>query len=76
MTPKIVRFLSNDRLETPFLVVDLEKVAANYNALRAAMSGHLPQSEFTSERMYQVMELCVSCKACKAEWHRLELKGC
>ena len=37
------------------------------NALRAAMSGHLPKSEFTSERMYQVMELCVSCKACKAE---------
>ncbi len=37
------------------------------NALRAAMSGHLPPSEFTSKRMYQVMELCVSCKACKAE---------
>ncbi len=37
------------------------------NALRAAMSGHLPKSEFTSERMYQVMALCVSCKACKAE---------
>ena len=37
MTPKIVRFLANDRLETPFLVVDLEKVAANYGSLRAAM---------------------------------------
>ncbi|WP_420629258.1 FAD-binding and (Fe-S)-binding domain-containing protein [Candidatus Leptofilum sp.] len=37
------------------------------NALRAAMSGELPGSEFTSERMYEVMELCVSCKACKAE---------
>ncbi len=37
------------------------------NALRAAMSGHLPKSEFTSARMYQVMELCISCKACKAE---------
>jgi Fe-S oxidoreductase len=37
------------------------------NALRAAMSGQLPKSEFTSERMYQVMALCVSCKACKAE---------
>lgn len=37
------------------------------NALRAAMSGTLPPAEFTSERMYQVMELCVSCKACKAE---------
>ena len=37
------------------------------NALRAAISGQLPPSEFTSERMYQVMELCVSCKACKSE---------
>ncbi len=37
------------------------------NALRAAMSGQLPPGEFTSERMYQVMDLCISCKACKAE---------
>ncbi|RMG97951.1 MAG: FAD-binding oxidoreductase [Chloroflexi bacterium] len=37
------------------------------NALRAAMSGRLPISEFTSQRMYQVMDLCLSCKACKAE---------
>ncbi len=37
------------------------------NALRAAFSGNLPAAEFTSPRMYQVMELCVSCKACKAE---------
>ena len=37
------------------------------NALRAAMSGLLPTDEFTSKRMYDVMDLCVSCKACKAE---------
>ncbi|MCI0397934.1 MAG: FAD-binding protein, partial [Chloroflexi bacterium] len=37
------------------------------NALRAAMSGRLPAEEFTSPRMYQVMDLCVECKACKAE---------
>jgi FAD/FMN-containing dehydrogenase/Fe-S oxidoreductase len=37
------------------------------NALRAAMSGLLPESELTSERMYQVMDLCLECKACKAE---------
>jgi Fe-S oxidoreductase len=37
------------------------------NALRAALSGHLPHTEFTSKRMYRVMELCVSCKACQAE---------
>lgn len=37
------------------------------NALRAAMSGKLPAGELTSKRMYEVMELCISCKACKAE---------
>jgi FAD/FMN-containing dehydrogenase/Fe-S oxidoreductase len=37
------------------------------NALRAAMSGRLATSEFTSPRMYQVMDLCIECKACKAE---------
>jgi Fe-S oxidoreductase len=37
------------------------------NALRAALSGHLPARELTSQRMYEVMDLCVECKACKAE---------
>jgi FAD/FMN-containing dehydrogenase/Fe-S oxidoreductase len=37
------------------------------NALRAALSGHLPTSEFTSERMHAVLDLCLECKACKAE---------
>lgn len=37
------------------------------NALRAAMSGRIPTQEFTSQRMYEVMDLCVECKACKAE---------
>jgi Fe-S oxidoreductase len=37
------------------------------NALRNAMSGRLPPSEFTSPRMYEVMDLCIECKACKAE---------
>ena len=37
------------------------------NALRAALSGRLPTSELTSERMYEVMDLCIGCKACKAE---------
>ena len=37
------------------------------NALRAAMSGVLPTSELTSERMYGVMDLCIGCKACAAE---------
>ena len=37
------------------------------NALRAALSGRLPHAELTSKRMYEVMDLCVECKACKAE---------
>jgi len=37
------------------------------NALRSALSGTLPAEELTSERMYQVMDLCIECKACKAE---------
>lgn len=37
------------------------------NALRSVLSGLLPPEEFTSHRMYQVMDLCLECKACKAE---------
>jgi len=37
------------------------------NALRAAISGRLPIEELTSKRMYEVMDLCIECKACKAE---------
>ncbi|MCL4262854.1 MAG: FAD-binding protein [Anaerolineae bacterium] len=37
------------------------------NALRAALSGVLPPAEFTSPRMYEVMELCVACKTCRSE---------
>ena len=37
------------------------------NALRAALSGNLPNKELTSRRMYEVMDLCIECKACKAE---------
>jgi Fe-S oxidoreductase len=37
------------------------------NALRAALSGALPAEELTSPRMYEVMDLCIECKACKSE---------
>ena len=37
------------------------------NALRAAMSGALPLDSLTSKRMYDVMDLCLECKGCKAE---------
>ena len=37
------------------------------NALRAALSGALPIDEFQSERMYDVLDLCLECKSCKSE---------
>ncbi len=37
------------------------------NALRAALSGLLPPGEFTSPRMYEVLDLCLACKGCKRE---------
>jgi FAD/FMN-containing dehydrogenase/Fe-S oxidoreductase len=37
------------------------------NALRAVLSGRLPASDFTSRRLYEVMDLCLECKACQAE---------
>ena len=37
------------------------------NALRAALSGNLPPGEFTSRRMFDVLDLCLACKACKTE---------
>ncbi|MBI4588658.1 MAG: FAD-binding protein [Candidatus Rokubacteria bacterium] len=37
------------------------------NALRAVLSGQLPASDFTGRRLHEVMDLCLECKACKAE---------
>ncbi|MGH9334383.1 MAG: (Fe-S)-binding protein, partial [Vicinamibacteria bacterium] len=37
------------------------------NALRAVLDGRVPPEEMASERLYQVMDLCISCKGCKAE---------
>lgn len=37
------------------------------NALRAVLAGLLPPEEFTSPRLYRVLDLCLECKACKAE---------
>jgi FAD/FMN-containing dehydrogenase/Fe-S oxidoreductase len=37
------------------------------NALRAVLSGRVPADDFTSRRLYEVMDLCLECKACKAE---------
>jgi Fe-S oxidoreductase len=37
------------------------------NALRLALTGQLPAGALTSKRMWEVMELCLMCKGCKAE---------
>ncbi len=37
------------------------------NALRAVISGALPHTELTGERLQEVLDLCLGCKACKAE---------
>jgi FAD/FMN-containing dehydrogenase/Fe-S oxidoreductase len=37
------------------------------NALRAVLSGKAPASDFTGRRLYEVLDLCLECKACKAE---------
>ncbi len=37
------------------------------NALRNAMAGRIPQEELFSEGIYDVMDLCLGCKACKSE---------
>ncbi len=37
------------------------------NTLRLALSGQLGEDAFTSDAMYEAMDLCVSCKGCKRE---------
>ena len=37
------------------------------NALRSIISGTLPHKELTGERLQEVLDLCLGCKACKAE---------
>ena len=37
------------------------------NALRAVLSGRTPREEFTGKRLFEVMDLCLECKGCKAE---------
>lgn len=37
------------------------------NALRSAISGALPADSLTGRRLYDVLDLCLECKACKAE---------
>jgi FAD/FMN-containing dehydrogenase/Fe-S oxidoreductase len=40
---------------------------ARANMLRSVIDGTLPREELTGQRMREVMDLCVGCKACKSE---------
>ncbi len=40
---------------------------ARATMLRMVLSGKLPADELTGKRLYDTMDLCVECKACKAE---------
>jgi Fe-S oxidoreductase len=55
---------------SPSFMVTLEEehsTRGRANLLRLAFTGVLPQEELTSERMHDALDLCVECKACKAE---------
>ena len=46
---------------------EMHSTRGRANLLRAALSGVLPPSEFTGQQMWEAMDLCIECKACKAE---------
>ncbi|MFQ5942074.1 MAG: FAD-binding and (Fe-S)-binding domain-containing protein [Anaerolineales bacterium] len=37
------------------------------NALRSSISGSLPADSMTSREIYEILDLCIECKGCKAE---------
>ncbi|MCA1728396.1 MAG: 4Fe-4S dicluster domain-containing protein, partial [Actinobacteria bacterium] len=44
-----------------------DSTRARANMLRSVLEGTLPPEELTGEKMKEVMDLCVGCKACKSE---------
>ena len=46
---------------------EMHSTRGRANALRAAISGTLPLSSLTSPQMYEILDLCLACKGCKAE---------
>ncbi|MFQ5825295.1 MAG: anaerobic glycerol-3-phosphate dehydrogenase subunit C [bacterium] len=54
----------------PSYMVTLEEehsTRGRANALRAVISGKLNKKEFTGQRLYEVLDLCIACKGCKGE---------
>lgn len=46
---------------------EFHSTRARAQALRAIIHKHLPVEDFTSKSLYEVMDLCISCKGCKTE---------
>jgi len=46
---------------------EMHSTRGRANALRAALSGRLPPGSLTTKEMHDVLDLCLECKACKAE---------
>ena len=46
---------------------EMHSTRGRANVLRSVLDGRLPTTDLTSPRLYEAMELCVSCKACKSE---------
>ena len=46
---------------------ELHSTRGRANALRAVLTGTLPASEFTGKGLHDALDLCLECKACKAE---------
>jgi FAD/FMN-containing dehydrogenase/Fe-S oxidoreductase len=65
----ICRKLNTGTMCPSFMVTQEEEhsTRGRANLLRAAMSGILPRESFTSERLYDALDLCIECKACKSE---------
>jgi FAD/FMN-containing dehydrogenase/Fe-S oxidoreductase len=46
---------------------ELHTTRARAQMLRSIVNGKLPQSTFSSQELYDVMDLCIECKGCKKE---------
>lgn len=46
---------------------EFHSTRARAQALRSIIHGRLPKEAWTGERMYDVLDLCLSCKGCKTE---------
>lgn len=65
----VCRKIDNGTMCPSFMATREEKdsTRGRANALRNALAGRIPETEIWSESMYEVLDLCLGCKACKSE---------